>query len=276
MKNIFSYIFFILIFGCGKEDFKRVYRLDEFRVLGIIANNPEVAAGSVVTLKPILSDRNGGGRVLTATVTACSDPGINLGAEVNCTHDTAATTATYTLNTATDINLGAANLYTGMANTSINITPPASLVNGKNALELYNGISYIVIFEFNVDGKTIKVLKRISVTTRATLNSNPTVSQINFNGAAASGIPGEDINLTCNGGGAESYQAYNIDGSLETKTENLTVAWYVTHGKLNTSKTDVSVPAKFDRDGQSISNFAVLCIVRDSRGGMALTRHVVP
>lgn len=276
MKYFLLSIITLLIVSCGNEDFKRVYRLDEFRVLGIVVNNPEVAQGATVTLKPIISDREGGGRVITASVTACTDPGVNLGSEVKCDHDSSSTTQTYTLNTGTDVNLGAANLYTGMANTSVSVTVPANLLNGKNALEIFNGVNYLVIFNFEVDGKTTKVFKRISVTNRASLNTNPTVSQIAFNGSNASGIPSENTNLTCNGSGTETYQKYNIDGSLETKVENLTVAWYVTHGKLNSSKVDVSVPVKFDRDGQNIPSFAVLCIVRDERGGIALTRHVVP
>jgi hypothetical protein len=279
MKTLISFICLIFLFsslvGCGDEKLKKVEQLKEFRVLGVLASAPEVAPGGSSTLRLIVSDPNGGGRTLTGQVRLCIDPGIARGAFVSCDHDTSAVSTTYTIDTVNDVDLGAANLYTGQATATVTANVPATIHAGRSERDKFNGVGYIAIFTFDDNGRSVSVFKRVLATNRAALNTNPTFSAINHNGAAITAKPALNDPLSVTTSGAESYQLQNIDGSIETLTEEYEVAWYITSGELSNSKALATETIRYKSDPPATS-LGMLVLVRDERGGLAFRREILP
>lgn len=270
MKN-FYLLFFILLLSCGDDRFKKIEKLDGFRVIGInastLGNESEVAPGGSADVTVYVSDVTGGGRLISGTYESCIDPGISVGAEVNCNHDSAAISGVYNVNTAvlnpTD------GFYTGYAAT-LSITVPASIFLGRTAREQFNGVSYIVIFRFIVDGKTITAFKRIIATNRGNFNLNPLGAIVNLNGAPMASIPNKDDRLTISGLVPQTYSYQNVDESFETRTEDLEVGWYVSSGTFDRPKSDYGETVKFLDDAPA--SLLLLAIIRDERGGMEVVR----
>ncbi|MBI2518974.1 MAG: hypothetical protein HYV97_01095 [Bdellovibrio sp.] len=272
MKNLF-FILILVFSSCANDDFKKVETLDAFRILAITSSNSEVAPGGSSVLQLFISDTKGGGRVISGTIEACIDPGIAFGAEVGCDHDPTRTTASYTIDTINDANLGVSNLYTGFAAATYTANIPATILLGRTAREQYNGVSYIVIFSFNVDGAVVKSFKRIVATTRSGLNANPTISNVSINGNVASAKPNKDDVLTLTTSVAEDYSYQNVDDSLEARSEVFEVAWYVSEGEINKPKALSSESVKY-KSTPPTSPMLLIAVLRDGRGGIAVHRDV--
>lgn len=274
MKILF-FITLLFLGACGGDDFRKVETLESFRILGIYSPTPETAPGVGVTanLQLIVSDVKGGGRTITGTTQACIDPGISLGAEVSCDHDPATQNGSYTIDTTTaDMT---SNLYTGLNADVETVTIPDSILTGRSVREQFNGVGFIVIFRFTVDGKEVTAFKRIAVTNRGSVNANPTGSAIQVNGAAVSTMPLDGDQLTITTSAPETYSLRNIDGSTESRTENFQVAWYVSTGKFDKPKTDIDDTVEYQ--GKSSADPKVLLtIIRDERGGIDLVREYFP
>jgi hypothetical protein len=274
MKTIFKVLplcVCLIIFSCGDEGLKKVEQLTEFRVLGIVASAPEVAPGGVSNLTLIVSDPNGGGRTLVGDVELCTDPGIALGASVSCAHDSAKVSTTYSINTITDTDLGAANLYTGLATSSLAVTVPATILTGRTAREQFNGVAYLAIFTFNDNGRQVRAFKRIIATNRASLNTNPTASAINLNGSAITTRPGVGDALSVTTSGAETYDIQNVDGTVESRSESFEAAWFVTAGEINAPQSLASSAVRYKSIQAGVA-MVVIVVVRDERGGLAFRR----
>jgi hypothetical protein len=270
MKHLFLLASFFLV-SCGGDDFRKVETLDSFRILGIYSPTPEVVPGVGITanLQLIVSDVNGGGRVINGTTQACIDPGISLGAEVSCEHDPSTQNGTYTINTA------GMDLFTGLNADTETVNIPDTILVGRSAREQFNGVGFIVIFRFSVDGKDVTAFKRITVTNRGSVNTNPAVPTINVNGAAISTMPLDGDKLSVTTSAPETYSFRNIDGTTETRTENLQVAWYVTTGRFDKPKSDIDDTVKYQgKDSGSPS--LLLVIVRDERGGVRFHSEFFP
>lgn len=275
MKSLLL-IFLIIVSSCSKNNFDKVEELKTFRILGIYSANPEVAPGDAgINLQLYVSDINGGGRSITLNVEACIDPGISLGAEVNCNHDSTKTTGTYTIDTVNDADLGAANLYTGLATDTFSVNIPAWVHTGRTSREKTNGVGYIIVFSAVVDGKLHKAFKRLLVTNRAVKNSNPTVTSMNLNNVAIATKPRDGDQLELTSGSSETYSFEEIDGSVTTKSESLKVAWYFSEGLVSSPKSDTGEKITFKSDPPN-GNMLVLGVLRDERGGIAFDRHVLP
>lgn len=264
----------LILIGCGDDSLKKVEQLTDFRVLGIVASAPEVAPGGSSNLRLIVSDPNGGGRSLTATVELCTDPGIALGAAVSCAHDSAKITTNYTVDTINDTDLGAANLYTGIATASLSVTVPATILTGRSAREQFNGVSYLALFTFTDNSRIVRAFKRLIATNRATLNTNPTVSSINLNGSAITAKPAAGDSLSVSTSGTESYQVQNIDGTVESRTESLEAAWFVTAGEINLPQSLATTTVRY-KTPPPASSLVVIVLVRDERGGLAFRRELL-
>ena len=272
MKTFLLIMLFILT-ACGGDEFKKVERLESFRILAIATTTPEVVPGAAVNIQLFVSDVKGGGRVINGTTVACIDPGISLGAKVNCDHDPSRVTGTYTIDTTTaDMT---SNLFTGLAADVENVTVPAGIWVGRSAREQSNGVGYIVIFTFNVDGKEHSAFKRIVATSRVAVNNNPTGSAILLNGAAIGTTPDKDDKLKVTTSAPETYDFINVDGSVDTRTEEQQVAWFITEGKFDKPKSDVDETIKYLDDAASDPSL-VIAIVRDERGGVDIVREFFP
>ncbi len=267
MKTLFLFSLLFLI-SCSDDKFTRVETLKGFRILGIRATaKPEVSPLGAATLDLFVSDVDGGGRIINGTYEACIDPGISVGAEVNCDHDPSALTGASVINTT--IPDLANNLFTGYTG-SVSVTVPANIFLGRSDREKFNGVGYIVIFRFDVDGKTHTAFKRVVATNRGTFNSNPAGSTVYLNGAPLTTIPGKDDKLRISGTTPETYSYQNIDGSIETKSEDLEVGWFVSEGKLDQPKADYGDTVKYLDD--TPTNLLLVAIVRDDRGGVEIVR----
>jgi hypothetical protein len=274
MKYLFLCLIILFVVSCG-DDFKKVEALGEFRILSVATTTPEVVPGAVVNLRLFVSDVKGGGRLISGTTIACIDPGISFGAKVKCDHDPSAVSGTYDIDTANDADLGAANLFTGLATDVTNVTVPAGIFIGRSATEQFNGVSYIVIFDFTVDGRVVSVFKRIVATNRGTLNTNPTGSAIFLNGVAIVSAPNEGDKLKVETNAPETYDFINSEGATETKTETFQVAWFVTQGKFSKPKSNVDEIVEYQGDTPTVPSL-VVSIVRDDRGGVEIVRESFP
>jgi hypothetical protein len=253
MKYSF-FLMFILLASCGDDNFNKVEVLKGFRILSVVMTNPatdsEVQEGTVVRLQLYVSDIEGAGRTqpIVGTATSCIDPGISLGAKVNCDHDPSAITGAFSLDTGSgDLP---ANLYTGLADDFVDVTVPVGIFTGRSARDQFNGVSYIVIFNFTVDGKEVSAFKRIVATNRSPKNDILEVT---------SNLP-------------QTYEYITLDGNTETRTEELAVAWFVTQGEFDKPKSDVNESVKYLGSAPTVPSI-VLTVVRDNRGGVEIVRR---
>jgi hypothetical protein len=268
-------IFLLILAGCSDSKFARVEELKGFRILGVVASAPEVAPGGTSNLQLVVSDPNGGGRTISGQTRSCIDPGISLGASVSCDHDPTTVTGTYAIDFANDADLGSADLYTGVATQTLNVTVPAIIFTGRSARDQSNGVGYITIFDFDVDGKRVSAFKRVSATNRGSFNSNPSITNVLLNNVPLLAKPAKDDKLKVTTGVAETYNFINIDGSTEVKSEEVAVAWYVSYGELNKPKSEVEEDVKYLSSPPG-STMIIFTLVRDDRGGLALQKNVLP
>lgn len=255
--------------SCGGADFNKVERLSGsgFRVLGISTSQPEVAPGTTVNdIKVYFSDV-GGGRAISGTTVSCIDPGIALGAKVSCDHDPTRVTGTYNINTSTEDQSG--GLFTGLSNATASVTVPAQIFLGRSARDQFNGVGYIIIFNFQVGDETVTAFKRIVATSRPVKNTNPTGAVL-LNGAPIAALPNKDDKLLLTSTSAETYDYENVDGTVETRTEEIQVAWYISYGTLNKPKTFANEETEF-LDDRSPGLFRLVAVIRDERGGISFS-----
>jgi hypothetical protein len=267
-----KYLFIILFcYSCGEDSFKKVEKVQSFRVLGIIADLPEVAPGATVNLSPIISDIKGTDPTITGRFVACIDPGISRGALVNCDHDAAAVSGNYNIIFAT--LLPNADARTGLSD-PLSITVPSTILTGRSSRDEFNGVGYIVIFNFTVSGKSYTSFKRIVATNRAILNANPVAANIMINGLANTVAPINGDKLTLSSGSApEIYEVINVDGVQESLTEDYQIAWYTDQGTFTQSK--VSIDEITEYEGNSASHLT-LALLRDERGGLDFLKIYYP
>jgi len=261
----------VLMVSCGGDDFKKIEKLGEFRVLAVLVNNPEVPPGATVNVQLFVSDIKAAGRTIVGTTIACIDPGIAFGAKVNCDHDPAAVAGTYTVNT-TGMS---GTLYTGLAADVLSATVPGTIFTGRSTREQFNGIGYIVIFKFTVDGESISVFKRIIATNRGSFNTNPTGSSILLNGGAIASFPDKNDELQATSSAPETFDYQTIEGNIESRTEKMQVAWYLTEGELDKPKSDVDEASKY-LGNASTDPSLVIAIIRDERGGVHTVTEFFP
>lgn len=269
--KLFALIILFSLISCSNDDFRKVETLSSFRVLGIYTANPEVSVAGPVNVQVIVSDANGGGRTVNGTWESCIDPGVAFGAEVKCDHDPARDSGAYAINTGT---LTEMNTGLGPAQ-AINV--PAGLLAGRSLRDRLNGVGYLVIFRFNVDGQVVEAFRRISVvdTSLRGLNTPPTGSALLLNGGAFTNPPEKNARLTVTSSAPESYLYRTAGGETETRTENYQVAWYVTQGKFDKPKSDIGDTVRFQGNTPT-RPFLLLAIIRDERGGLDYVSEYFP
>lgn len=260
MKYLFL---FLLCLSCSDDNFRKVEKLETFRVLGVYAANPEVAPGATTTVQVLVSDVNGTDAVVNGTYEACIDPGISRGAPVTCDLDPAKITGPYNITFAS--LTPNATLRTGLAGT-LSVTVPATILSGRSATESFNGVGYIVIFRFTVGGTEQVSFKRIVAVSGRALNTNPTGSAtfLNGNPLATAPVDGDQLSVTTSA--PETFDVINVDGSVETKTEEFEVAWYTSVGKFDKPKAFASESVEYQ--GETKTPSLILSIIRDERGGL--------
>jgi hypothetical protein len=249
-------LLFIFCLSCSGDKFKKVEQLEGFRVLGIVSDQPEVDAGTNVTVNVLVSDFNGSTVTIDGSFERCLDPGISRGANVTCEFDPAAVSGNY------DIPTGTFTSRTGLGPNLSFVVP--DVLAGKSSTERFNGVGYIIIFTFNVDGVEYKAFKRILVSDRTIKNSNPSISNILANGAILAGSVQDGDGLLVTTSTPESYDVITVDNMIETRTENFEAAWYTISGNFDKPKARTTETVEFEGDTSTF----ILVIVRDERGGL--------
>lgn len=273
MKTSFTLVYLaaiglLILTSCSGDDFPKYYKLGTLRVLTLVANNPEVAVGATVTITPVVSDIEGAGRTLTYEASACPDLGVAFGAEPTCEGNP----LKVSLGTGNVTGLAGPN-YTGATNT-FNVTVPATTLLGRTTADQYNGVAYLFVYKVTApDGTNVRAFRRIIASSRATKNTNPTLTQILSNGSALAALPAGDVSLSADytAGSIESYQVQLSDGTLNSKAESLTTTWFVSDGKVQYTRTIGGESTKFTPPSAAPAgrNVLVIGVIRDARGGVS-------
>jgi hypothetical protein len=270
MKNLLLFSLLVFMISCGDDKLKKVETLTSFRVLAIETATPELTqtTGLSVTARPYISDTNGAGRTISAVVDGCIDPGISFGAEVTCEGNASKVSVAYSINTST-----LTNLNSGWGTYSSSLSIPDTIFAGRTDRDKYNGVPYIIVFKFTVDGAEHKSFRRILVTNRTALNSNPTLSGFLLNGSTLA-KPNLNDYLSATVSNAENYNFILVDGTTENRNESLTMAWYVSSGELNTSKVNASESVQYKSSSPSTS-LLIIGVLRDERGGVSVKESLL-
>lgn len=271
-------ILLLLIFclSCGDNNFPKVEVIDNFRILGIISNNSEVAPGGSANVRPFVTDPLGAGRTVNGNYEICLDPGVSFGATPTCEGVTGAVFGSYSINFTADSDF-AANGYTGLAATPVVVNVPATILNGRESRQQFNGVAMLVVFRFSVDGRDVSAFRRIVATNRGTLNANPASPTVLLNGGTFAVKPTKGDKLSLQPlNDEESYDYLTVDGSTETRTESYEVAWFLSRGELNKSKVSINETTKLTKSSSTDTTFVSVVMVRDERGGVSFSRVFLP
>lgn len=274
-KNFLFFGLLSLFAGCADDDLPKYTLLEDQRILAMIVDTPEVSAGSTVDLSVLTSDVKG--RARTYSLEGCLDPGVGLGAEPTCSGNPTRTV----ISTGNISNGNAGNDYTAVEN-AITVTIPSAGVMFTNPLtgsprssaDQYNGVAYLLIYEMTAsDGAKERSFKRVIVSTKGTKNTNPSATQMNYNGVnvttpptlVASAVP---LRMVVATNQAESYSVQSANGSLSTQTEELLVTWYVTSGEPKRSRTNINTDNTYTPSDTLPANLTIVGVLRDDRGGV--------
>jgi hypothetical protein len=268
MKLLLLVLF--ILSGCGEDNFEKQSELKGLRVLAITANTPEINTSAGVNLTPLISYVSGGNTTLNYSWEACPDPGIDFGADADCNDSIAALKLTggSTFNTAGLVG----TYYTGNA-TPIVVTIPVAAFSYLATLDSniqYNGLDYLVFITYvdQANGKSTRALKRIKITTKAPgeLNSNPSFTNIQFNGGNLVAFPGVKGNMGIAGYSAAQNYSLQTNVGLKALTESTFVSWYSSKGKFLFSRTEANITNEYEPSG---STGVFVGVYRDGRGGIA-------
>ncbi len=264
----------LLVCGCGGDNFKKVYLLENLRVLSLKTDFPEVNPGGSVTITPFISDRNGAGRALSYRVTGCVDPGVTFGSGYTC--EGQADEQEWVPLTA--LPAMGAPFYSETV-PAFSITVPATILDGRSSDDQFNGVAYLVFYEVVSDTETVTAVKRIFASTRATKNNNPVPTAVLSDGVALSVRPGGESTLTVDVPAAsfETYETQSL-GQLLPQTEDLLYSWYVSDGELTEERSSQEKDTKWTPESTlpAVGASFVIMVARDRRGGESVLRWVNP
>lgn len=276
MKMILSLGCFCFLFlSCQKDTFKEYSKLEDFRVLALLPDLPEVSPGATVVITPYLSDVANTGPY-TFVAKSCFDPGVAYGAKPTCDGGSGVV----------DIASGAvtglsATAYTGTVN-SFSVAIPAGILALYSNVDQYNGVSYLVTYDVtNSQGKTISSFHRIVVSTRTTKNSNPVIADIMSNGTSLGTTPAAsqvDLSVSLATGYQENYDYKKSDGTLVGATETSLITYFYMDGSTKYFRTanpgDVNTYTAPDSYPSGRDSYIVV-VVRDGRGGVAADKRKI-
>ncbi len=268
------------VFSCTNDKLPKYDELNTLRVLTLQLDQPEADAGATLQLTPYLSDINETS-ALTYEVKRCLDPGVALGAEPICEgNPSAVTVQAGTLNTG---DMTTAHFFTGTG-TAVSVPLPlsAQIFSGRSTDEQFNGIAYLITYKItNSRGESVSAFKRAIISTRAAgqKNQNPVVPEILSNGTSftSNAYPsGQTLQISpkISAGSTETYQVMKNDGTLETKTEELTTTWFITEGSFKYYRS-LGTEADEYKAADSLTTGRdgfIVAVTRDGRGGVSVVK----
>lgn len=262
-------LFILLMFlACNSPDFKEFSELGDLRIMGIVADKPEIDGNSTaevqVKLTPYLSDIKAAGRKFKVTVVTCLDPGVSQGAAPQCLKPKI---AMYPNANTFDTRVLAAANYTGaMDSVTISIANPAGEIAALSKQQKYNGVNYLVIFNLTSGSTSLTAVKAISIAERQVLNSNPEIADIVLDEQdryADWGFGKIDVAFTAKGK-QERYDEMLADGSINSLSESYFITWFYHKGKVKPSRVLLAQPATYQ---VNTSGDTLVAVVKDRRGG---------
>ena len=265
----------IILFSCTKNELPKFNQLNSLRVIALTTPTPEVSAGDVVTITPVVSDVNAT-QDLTYTAQSCVDLGVSYGVTPTCEGNPTKTVIQFNKSSATP---DSTNNRTGDAEAFIVSIPTAlTIFYGRSAQEQFNGVNYLVEYILsNPNGEVLKSFRRIVVSTKSPKNTNPVITDIFSDGVTMTTLPyGTKSNLTSDLSttSAETYQVQDFNGVQTLASEILSVTWMITDGETKYFRSDVGASNVYTGPeaapvGRSSYIFAV---ARDNRGGVSVVR----
>jgi hypothetical protein len=263
-------LFALVINGCSGDDLPVYTELNKLRVVAIQLSQSEVNPGATgVVVTPLISDTNGGGRTITYTATGCIDPGISYGAEPTC--DQAQDALQLSAGTITSLN--AANNYTEFGNTfSVNAPAEAIIFATRPTQDKYNGVAYLIDYKISSGNEEVRVIKRLIVTNRTSLNQNPSIDNVYTQDAPVSAYPESETDyiVKFNSEPKEEFVLQNSSGVLTNLTEEITVTWFFSRGEFKFYRTGHLESNRYIPVAVSASDKTTwVVVVSDGRGGSA-------
>ena len=258
----------LLFAACGDDPFRKIEELNSFRLLAVVADRPEInpSLNATVNLSVLVSDPQGNGRALAGNYQACLDPGVAYGADADCSLDPLASSGSINIS---GNQLNSANFYTDLTS-AISISIDPALISGAEGRRLFNGINFLVVFTFIVDGQEHRIFKMLRASNKAgaELSTNPTGSTLNVAGATQL-APGTPLQVLADN--SKVYPFWPLEGEIQNVPVNLAVAWYTSLGNFSRAKTSSQETTTW-LHSEASSNFLVLAIVRDNWGGVEIVR----
>lgn len=288
LKALIPFTITLLLSGCADNGLPSYYELGDLRVLGILAENAlsqpisevDPSSGPTVTLTPIISALDAGTALgntasnltLTLTWQSCLDPGISFGASPSCEGVPGASNAT----TVSGILPSQSGSYTGIlsVNGMHSVTIPTTFLDLATSREKQNGVNLLVTLQVSASGtgEIVKSFRRITVTTRSTLNSIPTLSGIRVEGSGSNltSLPAAESELVpVYTGSAETYSLISSSGVTTSLTENLTTTWFLSRGELESNRTDTTLSNTYTPATTGTTPQFLVALLRDTRGGLS-------
>lgn len=277
MRSLILIILFSLFQeGCSKSNLPEFNKLESIRVLAFQIATPEVNPGATVTVTPIISDVSAA--TMTYSASVCIDPGLSYGAEPTCEgNPSKVVIATNTALAAP----GVAESWTGAADSFVvNIPAQPLIFIGRNAVEQYNGMNYLIDYTLTNDlGKSVRAIKRIVVSdpAKTSKNANPVTTNIFADGNPLTTLPlGTTIALTTDLtlASSESYTLQNNDGTFSVRAEKLITTWFITDGKTKYFHTGDLDSNKYDTPGALPGSRSayLIAVTHDDRGGVSFVK----
>lgn len=287
-KALFPLTLTLLISGCADNGLPNYYELGDLRVLGILVENAlsqpisevDPSSGPTVTLTPIISALNAGSALgntasdlsLTLSWQSCVDPGVSYGASPSCEGVPGASGVT----TVSGTLPSQSGSYTSTlsANGTHSVTIPSTFLDSATSREKQNGVNLLVTLQVSApgSGETVKSFRRITVTTRTTLNSVPALTGIRVSGSGSNltTLPGAESDLVpVYTGSAETYSVISSNGVTTSLTENLTTTWFLSRGELESNRTDTTLSNTYTPATTGTTPQFLVALLRDSRGGLS-------
>lgn len=272
MKHITFYSSLIALCACANGNFVRSYELNQFKVIALLADKPEVSLGETVQITPYLSDLTGQGRSITMNASACIDPGVGVGAEPSCDQDPNKVIL------ANQLGLGGLSApYYTEATTSFAVTIPSTDLFSQIPPDLqFNGVNYLISVDFfSGTEKLERAFRRIVVSTRPTKNTNPVFQppSIMSQGLDLTTLDAEKkISAQVEAIHSESFEEIR-QGSSTTQQEKVLVYWFSSRGEFNFSSTNPNEETtwKPNEDNNSLPH-VLIAVVRDGRGGVGVAQ----
>lgn len=279
MSDLFrAIIIFWTLFSlaCTKSELPKFNLLNSLRVIALTTPTPEVAAGDLVTITPVISDINSAVG-LTDSAYVCLDLGVAYGAQPTCQGNL--TKITIHENRVLTLP-GLGSSWTGDADT-FNLTIPLNTVifAGRSAQEQFNGVNYLVEYILkNTNGQEIRSFRRIIVSTKSPKNLNPVITDIFSDGVTMTTLPlGSKVNLTSDLSmtSAESYQVQDFNNVITSTNENISVTWMITDGETKYFRSEVgTVNVYTGPDAAPVGRSAyIFAVARDNRAGVTVLKR---